>query len=66
MNNYSPEGLSRLYAAIKQQAEQDLLLAIERDYPVLTETEKVSMLSRYRRVERKIEQRFEIQSRGKL
>lgn len=65
MNNYSPEGLSRLYAAIKQQAEHDLLLAIERDYPLLTETEKVSILSRYRHLERKAEQRLVEQSRGK-
>lgn len=64
--NYSAEGLSRLYQAIKQQAERDLLLAIERDYPGLPETEKVSILSRYRRLERKAEQRFMIeQSRGK-
>lgn len=64
-HNYTQAGLERLYQAIKEQAEQEFVQAIHRDFPDMGMQEEMFALKFYRRLSAKAEQRIIQQSRGK-
>lgn len=61
---YNAAGLERLYQAIKEQAEQEFIEAIHRDFPDMGLQEEMFALKFYRRLSAKAEQRIIEQSRG--
>jgi hypothetical protein len=61
---YTQAGLERLYQAIKQQAEQEFIDAIHRDFPDMTTTEETDYINIYRALRANAEQQIIAQSRG--
>lgn len=45
---YTSAGLSRLYQAVKKQAEDEFLAALLRDYPYLRENQVEAIMRHYR------------------
>lgn len=66
MSNYNEAGLERLYQAIRAQAEQDFLQAVDRNYPFISSEHRARMLQKYHQLEERAEARMITQqSRGK-
>lgn len=69
MNQYTTAGLSRLYQAVKEQAETEFLEALRQGRPNMTHEEETRLLNYYRNLESRAEAQMraeyeQSQSRG--